>query len=152
MTNVRLVAEIPGRTAADVYPVLCDFERYPELTSAVRQVRVDMRDRERAVSTWEVNFRKGVLRWTEEDRFSPDEHRIAFSQLEGDVDHFSGTWNLANRNGACRVHFDADFDMGIPSLRDIIEPIAADALDENIRAILTGLFGDRVTFLRKESA
>lgn len=151
MMNVRLVADIEGRSASDVFPTLCDFERYPELTDAVRDVQVVARDAERAISTWEVNFRKGILRWTEEDRFAPDEHRIVFNQIDGDVDHFAGSWELTTRNGGCRVSFDADFDMGIPSLRDIIEPIAADALDENIRAILTGLFGeDDVSFVASE--
>jgi hypothetical protein len=39
------------------------------------------------------------------------------------------------------VTFDAELDMGIPSLAAIIDPIARNALRDNVLLILTGLLG-----------
>lgn len=43
------------------------------------------------------------------------------------------------------VSFHADFDMGITSLRAIIEPIAERSLRENIKLILVGVLGNGTT-------
>ena len=40
MRTVRLRLHVPGKTASDVYETLADFERYPELSDAVRSVAV----------------------------------------------------------------------------------------------------------------
>ena len=98
------------------------------------------------MSQWEVNFRQGILRWTEEDFFDPLTYSIQFRQIEGDAEHFSGSWLLSDTDEGCLICFAADFDMGIPSLSDIIEPIAEQALQENIRSILQGLLGDQIEF------
>ena len=40
MRTVRLHMHVPARPAADVYRILTDFARYPELSTAVRSVTV----------------------------------------------------------------------------------------------------------------
>ena len=45
------------------------------------------------------------------------------------------------------LRFAASFDMGIPALSSIIDPIAEQALRENIVAIIKGLFGLNVEIL-----
>ncbi len=146
MPLVEVLAKAPGRTAAQIYPILCDFERYPEHCEAVRSMRVTAADDGKTVSSWEVNFQRGVLRWTEEDRFSPETHSIHFQQIEGDVDTFAGEWALHDTDSECVIRFSAHFDMGIPGLREIIEPIAEQALRDNIRSILNGLLRGPVQF------
>jgi len=39
-------------------------------------------------------------------------------------------------------------DLGIPGIGDMLEPIAEQALGENIRAILTGLVGNTIEFIQ----
>ena len=94
-------------------------------------------------SEWEVNFRNGTLRWSEIDRFDDAAKRIEFSQLGGDFDHFSGSWQVVDGEPTV-VRFDGQFDMGIPSLAQLIDPIAERTLAENIVQIIAGLFGDAV--------
>jgi ribosome-associated toxin RatA of RatAB toxin-antitoxin module len=140
MRHISFVTAAPGQTAAELYPVLRDFERYPALTKAVRSVTIHRADADLTVSSWEVNFRGGILRWTEEDRFDPATWTITFHQTAGDVERFDGTWRLEDAPDGCRVYFDADLDLGIPALGSILEPIAERALKDNIEAILLGLF------------
>jgi hypothetical protein len=46
-----------------------------------------------------------------------------------------------------RVVFTASFDLGMPSLAGIIDPIAEHTLRENMCSILRGLLGPGVKFL-----
>jgi uncharacterized membrane protein len=141
MRTVHLRMHAPGRPAADVYRTLTDFARYPELSPAVRSVTVTEVDDVTTVSSWEVTFRAGILRWTEEDRFDRAAHTITFSQIEGDIPVFDGSWRCADAPGGSDVFFSARLDMGIPSLADALEPIAVRALIDNTVSIVTGLVG-----------
>lgn len=147
MKQVEILAQIGDYRAADVYSVISDFQRYPHHSKAVRAVNILEANADFAISAWEVNFRQGILQWTEEDRFDRDNNMIHFNQLEGDADHFSGHWRVIQQGQLCQVQFLALFDMGIPTMSDIIEPIAERALRENIQSIIEGLFAERVVYL-----
>src|SRR6516162_11410404 len=115
MRTVRLRLHVPGKTASDVYQTLADFERYPELSDAVRSVTVTEVSERVTVSQWEVTFRAGLLRWTEEDTFDPAALTITFRQLDGDIAIFDGSWQCTDAAQGSEVLFDARLDMGIPS-------------------------------------
>jgi ribosome-associated toxin RatA of RatAB toxin-antitoxin module len=141
MRTVRLQLNVPGKSASYVYQTLADFKRYPELSDAVRSVVVSEVSENIAVSQWEVRFRAGLLRWTEEDTFDPDALSITFRQLEGDIAAFDGSWRCVDTVQGSEIVFSARLDMGIPSLADALEPIAVRTLIDNIVSIVRGLVG-----------
>lgn len=120
---------------------LADYERYAEHTDTVRHVEVTLRD-QMMFSTWQVNFRGGMLCWTERDQIDPVRRVLEFEQVDGDLDRFVGRWEVAADSAGSTMTFTADLDMGIPSLAPIIDPVARQALDTNLHAILRGLFAD----------
>ena len=67
MRTVEMHARVPDARADEVFDRISDFERYSELTDAVRQVKVTASSGGALVSEWEVTFRDGILRWSEED-------------------------------------------------------------------------------------
>ena len=141
MRTVRLRLHVPDKPASDVYAALADFERYPDLCEGVNSVAVTEASGNRSVSQWEVAFRAGLLRWTEEDTFDPAALSITFRQLEGDIAVFDGSWQCADTAQGSDIVFCARLDMGIPSLADALEPIAARTLTGNIVSIVRGLVG-----------
>ena len=141
MRTVLLRLHVPDKPASDVYQTLADFERYPDLSDAVRSVAVTEVSQNVTVSQWEVTFRAGLLRWTEEDTFDPGALTITFRQLEGDAAVFDGSWQCLDAGPDSEIIFAARLDMGIPSLADALEPIAARTLTGNIVAIVRGLTG-----------
>jgi len=141
MRAVRLRLHVPNQPASDVYAALADFERYPVLCEAVRSVAVTEVSENRSVSRWEVTFRAGLLRWAEEDVFDPGALTITFRQLDGDIAVFDGSWRCVDAAPGSEVVFCARLDMGIPSLADALEPIAARTLIDNIVSIVRGLVG-----------
>ena len=141
MRTVRLRLYVSHKPASEVYAALADFGRYPELCDGVRDVAVTEVSENRTVSRWEVTFRAGLLRWTEEDTFDPGALSITFRQLEGDIALFDGSWECVDAVPGSEIVFSARLDMGIPSLADALEPIAVRTLIDNIVSIVRGLVG-----------
>jgi ribosome-associated toxin RatA of RatAB toxin-antitoxin module len=137
--SLRAVAtEVDATTA---YDRICDFVRYPELTDAVVSVELGGADHESVVSTWTVKFRRGLMRWTERDTFDRDAGTIEFEQLSGDFASFRGVWRITATEEGAEIGFTAEFDLGMPTLADILNPVAESALRDNITVILGGLLG-----------
>ena len=142
MRTVRIRLQVPNQSASEVYATLADFGRYPILCEAVQNVAVTEVSENLTVSHWEVTFRAGLLCWTEEDTLDPGALTITFHQLEGDIAVFDGSWQCVDAAQGSEVLFDARLDMGIPSLADALEPIAARTLIDNIVSIVHGLVGE----------
>jgi ribosome-associated toxin RatA of RatAB toxin-antitoxin module len=141
MRTVCLRLHVPDKPASEVYATLADFGRYPDLCDAVRSVVVTEVSENVTVSAWEVAFRVGLLRWTEQDTFDPGALSITFRQLDGDIAIFDGSWQCVDATPGSEIIFSARLDMGIPSLADALEPIAARTLIDNITSIVRGLTG-----------
>jgi ribosome-associated toxin RatA of RatAB toxin-antitoxin module len=146
MPAVALTAAVPHRRPDDVFAAVADFAAYPQHTGAVRQVTVRTTGDGDLESDWEVNFRNGILAWTERDAVDPAGRKITFEQLDGDFALFTGSWTVEPDGDGAVVRFEATFDLGMPSLAPMVDPIAERTLIENIRAILGGLLGAAVTF------
>ena len=141
MRTICLRLHVPHKSASDVYATLADFERYPLLCEAVQNVTITEVSEHITVSHREVTFRAGLLCWTEEDTLDPGALTITFHQLEGDIAVFDGSWQCVDAAQGSEVLFSATLDMGIPSLADALEPIAARTLTANIISIVRGLVG-----------
>jgi ribosome-associated toxin RatA of RatAB toxin-antitoxin module len=142
MREVMLRVVVPHHSPAETYRRISDFARYPEQTSAIRQVVVHPPDPDgSALSDWTVHFRTGLLRWTERDTFDADARVITFVQAAGDFVVFRGGWTVVADGAGARVTFDAEFDLGMPALAEILDPVAAGTLRDSILVILRGLLG-----------
>lgn len=142
MPQITIAARTP-RDPADVYARIRDFADYPRQTDAVVEVLVHPVDADGAlVSEWTVRFRNGLLRWTERDVFDDERRAIAFEQLSGDFAVFRGRWLVDADPVGATIVFDAEFDLGIPTLAALIDPVAEATLRSNILLILRGLLGD----------
>jgi ribosome-associated toxin RatA of RatAB toxin-antitoxin module len=143
MRRVHLDAVIKATKATDVYDAVFRFERYPELAPHVRSTTVHQAyPAPTGSSGWELHFRSGLLRWTEDERFDREALRMEFEQTDGDFDSFTGTWVLAQDGPDTTLRFEADFDFGIPSLEGILDPIAERVIKETVAWVVVGMFTD----------
>ena len=145
MPDVAVTAAVPGATPDDVFSAVADFASYAAHTDTVREVVVTTVGGA-LESAWEVNFRNGVLAWTERDVVDLGARRIDFEQVDGDFVVFTGTWAVEPDGDGSTVRFTASFDLGMPSLAPMIDPIAVRALVESVQSILSGVLGAGVTF------
>ncbi|MDN5855038.1 MAG: SRPBCC family protein [Actinomycetia bacterium] len=143
MRRVVVDAVVAGVAPDAVFVKVIDFRRYAELAPHVETVTVDNLDTtDHGRSSWELRFRSGLLRWTEQESFLRDQGRIEFAQQHGDFEQFTGHWTLERDGTGTRVHFEAAFDFGISSLESILDPIAERVIAETVAWALTGLFDD----------
>jgi ribosome-associated toxin RatA of RatAB toxin-antitoxin module len=141
MRHVELDAVVLGESAETVYASIARFDRFPQLAPHVSSttVHATLPDATGS-SSWELHFRSGLLRWRESDHFVRENLQIRFEQEDGDFDTFTGTWALTPQGADVAVHFEVDFDFGIPSLEGILDPIAERVIKETVAWAITGLF------------
>lgn len=129
-------AVIPGGDPGRLFGLVERFEDYPGIVANCRAVQVKSREGDVLISSWEVNFRNGILKWEERDVIDREGLRIEFAQTEGDLAMFWGEWEVQARAGGAGVRFMAEFDLGIPSLASMLHPVAERTLTANVVEII----------------
>jgi hypothetical protein len=148
MPRVLIQAITEEQDCCEALRRITDYRRWPEASDAVRSVGVEEDGDGTSVSAWEVTFRGGLMRWTERDRLDLDDLEQSFELIEGDPHGFAGTWTAEPTETGSLLVMDAMFDLGMPSLSHVLDPIAIEALEDAVADVLQSLFGDsaRVTF------
>jgi len=140
MPDVYSLLEMGAVDRAQVWAALCDFERYPQFMQDVLEVVIEQRSAQEIISRWRVLLNGSELSWTERDVLT-DDHRIVFTQTDGDLEVWQGEWRLLDgaQRGELRVELAVTFDLGIPSLAEVLNPIGERAIRANSRQMLEGI-------------
>jgi hypothetical protein len=141
MPLVRVRAVVAHADPREALRLVTDYRRWPQASESVRSVVVDDQGDGTDVSSWEVVFRGGLMKWSERDRLQLDEGRQTFTLIEGDPSGFAGSWTVRSCDVGCALTMDADFDLGMPSLSHVLDPIAIEALEDAVADVIRGLFG-----------
>lgn len=144
MRSIYLHAEVPTDDADLVFKQITDFARYPSVSPDVRSVEThpDAAEDHSQHTDWEVNFRRGIMRWTERENIDHERLTVEFSQLDGDFDDFHGSWQLTPIASGCGVEFRVTYDFGIESLAGIMDPLAERVIKRAICAVLADIVGE----------
>ena len=151
MRSIHLCANVPTTDVGLVFKQVTDFARYPSVSPDVRLAEVQPTNNGPQQTVWEVNFRRGIMRWIEEEEIDPTRLHVDFRQVEGDFDDFHGSWQLTPRKQGCDVRFEVTYDFGIESLAGIMDPLAERVIKRAICAVLVDIVGE-VTVLDGGSA
>jgi ribosome-associated toxin RatA of RatAB toxin-antitoxin module len=140
MPELELEMEIRS-PAARVWAAVVDIERYPACMDNVQDVRiVGPRSATRRRSAWAVLLKGCVLQWEEEEHLDPDRLVMEFHQLSGDMERFDGAWILeARAPRLTHVSLKVSFEIGIPLLAEMLNPVAQRSLRENCTDMLLGV-------------
>jgi ribosome-associated toxin RatA of RatAB toxin-antitoxin module len=116
------------------------LESYADVMEHVRAMEVLERGPHHRVSAWEVDLKGCVMRWVEHETFDSEKYRIEYRQLEGDLEEFEGYWQLHPlTEESSRVVLAVQFEIGVPMLSEMLDPIAESAIADNSRAMLASL-------------
>ena len=125
-----------------VWNIVSKIEDYPQVMPSVNSVQVEKEEGHVSVSHWNVSLRESIMCWTEKDIQDPKNYRIDFEQTDGDLAEFKGHWQLKtdpSDTNKTIASLAIEFDIGIPALEDILNPIAIDALHENSNSMLNSI-------------
>ncbi|MBB5132282.1 ribosome-associated toxin RatA of RatAB toxin-antitoxin module [Thermocatellispora tengchongensis] len=135
MTTRHTCAE----NADDVWAALLDSESYASYMDEVREISIVEWEGDRRVSHWSVLLKGSELEWEEEEFIDHERRRIEFRQLDGDLAYFNGHWQVTADEHGTTAELHVEFDIGIPLMSEMLNPVAARALEDNSRAILEQL-------------
>ncbi len=140
MPIVKTTVQIPETDLATVWRVVRDFEQYPSRMPdvvAVSYLSGSTNSTENE-SEWKVLLNGSELTWTERDFFEPNDS-IRFEQIEGDLEVWQGLWTLSEQGNHIIVDLEVEFDLGIPSLAEILNPVAVQAIRSNSLQMLSAI-------------
>jgi hypothetical protein len=95
-------------------------------------------DGRRLISSWVVLFNGNELRWIEQDLIDDLRCRVDFAQVEGDLEAWSGHVEVFG-DSSCSVRYTVNFDLGVPALAELLDPLGKKAIEENCRQILESI-------------
>ncbi|GAA2149031.1 hypothetical protein GCM10009760_41770 [Kitasatospora kazusensis] len=125
----------------DAWAAVVDVLGYPDCMESVDSVEIVRQDDDRHRTTaWSVRLKGSVLQWTETELIDHAARRFDFEQISGDLGEFVGHWAVRPApEGGSTVSLHVDFDIGIPLLAEMLNPVAADALRESAAQMLMSL-------------
>ena len=125
-----------------VFAVLSDMESFPRFMENVNSVEVVRREGNTTDSQWHVTLQGAPFRWLERDTFLPEEGRISYQQISGDLRRFEGEWRLVPSDGGTSVTLTTDFEFGMPMIATLFNPVAKLILRRNAEQMLDALERD----------
>jgi|SRR5947209_8436921 len=140
MPEVSLELDI-NAVADRVWSAVVDIERYPDTMANVRWVRIlDEAGPTRRRSAWSIVLKGSILEWQETEDIDHERRVMSFKQFSGDLETFDGRWTVEELEPAVtRVSFEVAFEIGIPLLADMLNPVAKRALRDNSTEMLLGV-------------
>ena len=124
----------------DIWAALMDMEEFPDYMSSVERISILEDDGRTRTAEWSVLLRGSILRWTERATIDHERHQADFVQIDGDLSLFQGRWELADLGaGRTRAQLAVSFEIGIPLLARMLNPIARESLQENTEEMLRAM-------------
>jgi hypothetical protein len=140
--HVEITVIQAGVSAAEGLTVLRELDKHIRGDGVIISLQVEPLPDGSRRSVWESRVRNGIIRWTERDVFDEEQCAMHFELIEGDLEMLQGRWQLDDVPEGCRIKFTCEFDIGIPSLSEFIDPLAKRILRETILGQLREIFGE----------
>jgi ribosome-associated toxin RatA of RatAB toxin-antitoxin module len=140
MPEVALNLDIRAPLAT-VWNAVLDIERYPELMTNVVSVEIEEWETPATRRTqWAMIIKGATLVWRDRECIDHHEHTVRFRQVSGDLERFEGAWQLTAEGAELtRTALTISFEIGIPLLADMLNPVAKRALYDNAKEMLEGV-------------
>lgn len=140
MPNVRIERDV-NAPADQLWRTILDVERYPDSMESVRSVEIlaEESQQKRRIA-WSVSLKGSILEWEEVEQIDHEALSVVFHQLAGDMQHLEGTWRLTRLStDQTRVTLNVSFEIGIPLLAEMLNPVAERSFYENCDEMLNGV-------------
>lgn len=139
MPHVVICQPVKAKCGQDVYRLLKDMERYPSFMQDLVSVTVRERTADTTVTAWKSNVNGMSIEWVELDVFDDAAMRIQYTQIEGDLQIFSGAWQVEARAEEILVTLTAEFELGIPMVAGLVHPLLKMKIRQNCLEMLAAI-------------
>lgn len=122
-----------------MYAIAKDMEAFPQFMPDVKAVKVLERGPGYTVTDWNVLIVGRQFQWRERDEFDDERCHIRYRQTGGDLKKFEGEWRFDETGDAVKITLTVDFDLGMPMLAGMINPILVKAVQMNSDKMLEAI-------------
>lgn len=138
MPFISAETTVDGPPAA-AFALAKNMEDYPRFMKDVVYLKVLERDDSSQISEWHARLQGRILRWKERDVFDETALTITYQQTEGDLKRFEGAWSFVPAGEGTKITLTVDFDLGIPMLAPLLDPVASLVVKRNCQDMLAGM-------------
>jgi ribosome-associated toxin RatA of RatAB toxin-antitoxin module len=124
-----------------IWKIVSDMPAYPTFMPSLVSVEVLETSENSTVTKWVGNVDGRILSWVEKDVFDHENYRIEYQQVSGDLKKFEGYWQLQATEEGVSIVLTVDFDLGIPMVATLINPILKKKVRENSEGMLSAIKG-----------
>lgn len=124
-----------------MYAIAKDMEAFPQFMPDVKSVKVLERGPNYTVTDWKVQIVGRQFQWQERDEFDDERYHIRYRQTGGDLKKFEGEWRFEETGDGVKITLTVDFDLGMPMLAGMINPILVKAVQMNSDKMLEAIKG-----------
>jgi len=138
---MNLKEEIEINANQDIlFKVMLDLEKFPEFMEDVKKITILQNEGNKRISEWEAEIDGLLFKWQEEDIYYPQEYKLTYKLIKGDLDKFEGYWEIIklNDNKSKLVIF-LSFDLNIPTLKSLIMPTIKFKVKKNLALMLKAI-------------
>lgn len=96
-------------SAAQMFALVADIERYPQFLPWVQALRIKSRDGNVVTADMVVGFKMVRERFTSRVLLE-EPHRIVVNYLSGPLKHLQNDWTFRDVKGGCEIDFLVDFE------------------------------------------
>lgn len=125
--------------AREAYEIAKKMEEYPNFMENLESVKVVERGKDYTITDWFAKVDGREFKWQEKDVFDDENLNITYQQTAGDLKKFEGQWRFTRENGGTRITLTVDFEMGIPMLAGLLNPILKKKVKSNSEAMLLAI-------------
>lgn len=131
-----------------VWTVIRDVEARTRLMGGMSSVEVRETGPGFRVTAREAELKGCAMRWTEREEIDDEHHRLETHLIDGDLAAMDGQWQLERLgDDAVHVTLTVSFDIGVPELSDMLDPVAERAIHDSSAAMLAALASDAGAFV-----
>ncbi len=125
--------------AQEAYEIARKMEEYPVFMENLESVKVLEQGEGYTITDWWAKVDGRDFKWQEKDVFDEENLTITYQQTAGDLKKFEGQWSFAEEPGGTKVTLTVDFEMGIPMLAGLLNPILKKKVKSNSEAMLEAI-------------
>lgn len=122
-----------------VLKMITQVENFPQYMPNVKQCTVLEKEDGGAVTLWNVEVDQIPFSWKERTQIDFPNFTIHFEAIEGDLAKFNGKWILKDHPRGTELYLEAEVDVGIPMLEQLILPILERKIQKNFTLMLESL-------------
>ena len=131
MPRVRVTYEYPSQRIEHIWQLVVNVASYPDFMDHVVAVNIEDGDSSNRICLWKVLFNGNELEWREENRVDHSQYVMSYHLIEGDLSELRGRTTLEAEGNKALLHYDVYFDLGIPSLADLLNPLGEKEIRKN---------------------